>query len=346
MLERGLRVSSPPKADSSAKDDGSVHAFNAIAILLNLLKIPLVVGVFLAYYILLSYALRGSLESTPVVKHCIAALLTWQLGVWSIALFLAFATVSGVASFQSGATGYYTSRFVVWWFFLWLNRFCSGLLLYPFHGTFIYSTWLRLMGARIGSKCFIDPGPAGLFEIDGIEVGDGSYVLSPNVHGHFVDHGKLQFATVRLQKKARVNDGATIMPFADIGDEVTLLTQCTTIKGMVIRNSGIYMGNTASILKTSCIQDEENIRQSIIALRESLHSTHHSTNSDDEVELRIVLGVLLLAVVVFFESKHIFFYATGSSHSLLVYYFRHSCQLDSKPLERQCYKNSLIGART
>lgn len=61
MLERGLRgVSSPPKAGNSAKDDGSLYAFNAVVILLNLLKIPLGVGVFLAYYILLSYALKGS----------------------------------------------------------------------------------------------------------------------------------------------------------------------------------------------------------------------------------------------------------------------------------------------
>ncbi len=315
-----LRGQKSTKSVSGSKADGSVHAFNVIAVILNLLKLPFVVGVFLAYYFLMRYVLPDSLGNSPIIKECVAAVLTWQLGVWSIALCLSFATISGFASFQSGATGYYTPRFIVWWFFLWLNRSCSGLLLYPFHGTFLFSFWLRLTGAKIGRKCFVDPGPAGLFELDGIEVGDECFLLSPNVHGHFVDHGKLQFATVLLgrKRKARVNDGATIMPFTEIGEEVTLLSQCTTIKGSVLQKSGIYMGNTASIVM-SCIKDhDENLRRSITILRASLHSTRTEPLIDaNEVDLRIVLGALRV-VIVLYDSEHSSLYASLSPFLLFV----------------------------
>lgn len=95
------------EAGSSDKTDGSVHAFNVIAVVLNLLKLPSVVGVFVSYYVLMSHVLPDTLGSNPVVKQCLAALLTWLIGIWSITLLLSFATVSGFASFQSGATGYY-----------------------------------------------------------------------------------------------------------------------------------------------------------------------------------------------------------------------------------------------
>lgn len=154
---------------------------------------------------------------------------------------------------------------------------------------------------------FIDPGPAGLFEIDGIEVGDECVILSPNVHGHFVDHGKLQFATVRLASKARVNDGATIMPFSDIGFSVTLLTQCTTIKGMVLEKSGIYMGNTAAMVKSQGLHDEEALQSTIRDLQGTMNRMKEIT-ADDEHDLRIVLGVCLL-----YDSKHMYPHVANST---------------------------------
>lgn len=40
---------------------------------------------------------------------------------------------------------------------------------------------------------------------------------------------------VTLGSKVRINDGATVMPFTVVGDNITLLTQCTTIKGMELK---------------------------------------------------------------------------------------------------------------
>ncbi len=242
----------------STNEDGSVCVFNCVAIILNLIKLPFVVGCFVAYYYLFDYALFDSFESEQtVLRVCVNALLTYLAGIMSISLLLTILTQSGIASFRSGSSGYYTSRFIVWWFCQWFNRFCSGLLLYPIHGTFLFNIWLRLTGAQIGERCFLDPGAAGWFELDGIKIDDDSFVMTPNIHGHFVDHGKLQFAPVTFGQKARVNDGATVMPFTEILSNVTLLTQCTTIKGETL-DPGIYMGNVASLVK-----QQQQLQQSV-----------------------------------------------------------------------------------
>jgi hypothetical protein len=170
--------------------EGSVLLFNFVAVSLNLLKLPFIVSVFLGFYFAID-PLLDALHSA-IVRAFVSGLITYLLGSCAIALSLAALTRSRIASFRQGYTGYYTARFIVWWFCQWLNRFCSGLLLYPFHGTNVYIMWLRLMGAKIGNNCFIDPGPNGIFEIDNLVVGNDSIILTPNIHGHFVDHGTLQ----------------------------------------------------------------------------------------------------------------------------------------------------------
>lgn len=272
----------------STKEDGSVHVFNCVAIVLNLIKLPSVVGVFVAYYYLFGRALFGSFgDGHVVLRVCVSALLIYLAGIVSIALLLSIATRSGLASFHSGSSGYYTSRFILWWFFMWLNRLCSGLLLYPIHGTYLFNVWLRMTGAQIGERCFLDPGAAGWFELDGLQIGDDSFVMTPNVHGHFVDHGKLQFAPVTVGHKARVNDGATVMPFTKISGNVTLLTQCTTIKGNTL-DSGIYMGNVAAVVKH--VQPLKLHLEKGLNYLESNLANQELSEDENEDDLRIVIG--------------------------------------------------------
>lgn len=259
--------------------EGSVLFFNVVAVTLNLLKLPFIISVFLGFYFAIN-PLLSALDNI-IFRVFITGIITYLLGSCGIALALAVLTRSGIASFRKGYTGYYTARFIVWWFCQWLNRFCSGLLLYPFHGTNVYIIWMRLMGATIGKNCFIDPGINGFFEIDNLSVGNDAIVLTPNLHGHFVDHGTLQFAIVSLGSKVRINDGATIMPFTVVENNITLLTQCTTIKGMELKDPGIYMGNVASQLKTSNGNVVKDNDISKYAVFENLHPIPEE-NGDEE----------------------------------------------------------------
>ena len=318
----------------STKEDGSVYAFNCVAIILNLIKLPLVVGVFVAYYYLFSRAVFGSFGDEQVVlRVCVSALLTYLAGIVSIALFLSIVTRSGLASFHSGSSGYYTSRFILWWFFMWLNRLCSGLLLYPIHGTYLFNIWLRMTGAQIGERCFLDPGAAGWFELDGLQIGDDSFIMTPNIHGHFVDHGKLQFAPVTVGHKARVNDGATVMPFTEIAGNVTLLTQCTTIKGNTL-DSGIYMGNVAAVVKH--VQPLKLHLEKGLNYLESNLDNQELSEDENEDDLRIVIGKSEVGLEMI-QSRSTILLTCVISFSLL--------QSASKLLVQLFYRDSSIGVK-
>ena len=231
-------------AAAESTTEGSATFFSTFAVLLNLLKIPLLTGsctgLYIAFGSRLYVATGGGLGG--VVATVVALYLAFAL---AFALFIVLATRSGLASFQKGSTSYYTCRFTIWWLFVWLNRLTSGLVLYPFHGTAPFSWWLRAMGARVGSRCFIDPGGVGLLEVDNLFIGSDSIVLTPNVHGHFVDHQQLQFAPVVIGKRARLNDGSTVMPFVTLADDVSLRAHCTTIKGQRL-DPGVYQGSPAT----------------------------------------------------------------------------------------------------
>eukprot|EP00978_Attheya_sp_CCMP212_P033290 scaffold133765_cov60-Attheya_sp.AAC.4 len=231
--------------DSSDEEEGSAVLFNIIAIALNLSKLPSVVFVFLGMYYLFQWVIP--FDTNITAGYILIAVSTFLGGIVAIATFVAVLTRVGVSSMKRGFTSYYTLRFVVWWYCTWLNRFCSGLLLYPFHGTVVYNWWLRFVGAKVGKGCFIDPGTGGFLEIDNMQIGNGTVILTNNIHGHFVDHNKLQFAPVRLGNFVRLNEGAAVMPFTTIQDGITLLSQCTTIKGQVLKkkDGGFYMGNVA-----------------------------------------------------------------------------------------------------
>jgi hypothetical protein len=116
-----------------------------------------------------------------------------------------------------------------------------------------------LVGAKVGSGTFIDPGWEGLLEIDNLKIGKNCIILTPNIHGHFVDHNKLQFAPLKIGNECRANLGSTIMPFTTIVDRITLLSQCTTTKGQKLdERGGYYMGNTAFRLYTDDLNIDEN----------------------------------------------------------------------------------------
>eukprot|EP00958_Prasinococcus_capsulatus_P014059 scaffold1466_cov385-Prasinococcus_capsulatus_cf.AAC.8 len=84
---------------------------------------------------------------------------------------------------------------------------------------FVYS--LRARPAAWGS-CSTDhttihcqmPHNGGFREIDGIALGEHTLCLTPFTHGHFIDHGALQFAPVAVGNGCTLNAGATVMPLS------------------------------------------------------------------------------------------------------------------------------------
>ena len=258
-------------------NEGSAIAFNLAAIIINILKLPSVVSVFVGWHYFFSWCF--GFENMNAGTRVVVSVASFLCGTFAIATFVAFLARAGVTSMKIGYTSYYTVRFISWWYCRWLNRFVSGILLYPFHGSRIYNAWLGLVGAKIGKGCFMDPSWGGFLEIDNMHIGQGCIILTPNVHGHFVDHNKLQFAPVRIGSQCRANIGSTIMPFSTIKDRITLLSQCTTTKGQVLDKQGsFYMGNMAFQLHT----DDLNIPSPAIAQDDASLSEEESSVDEEK----------------------------------------------------------------
>ena len=45
-----------------------------------------------------------------------------------------------------------------------------------------------------------------------MDIGDNCDLMTPNIHAHYTDHGKLQFCPVKLDDGCEINVGATVMP--------------------------------------------------------------------------------------------------------------------------------------
>jgi len=114
--------------------------------------------------------------------------LTLKLKMGLLSIYL------GWLQFKSGATAFFSIKFMAWHVFADLIYLCTSTVLYPLSGTQFYAAWLRSMGAKIGKNAFVSPEGGGFRELDFLDVGDNAVLLTPNIHAHYTDHGQLQFA--------------------------------------------------------------------------------------------------------------------------------------------------------
>jgi len=163
-------------------------------------------------------------------------------GICLIVLLSAFA-YTGLTDFRQGSSNFFSVRFLLWHIFADVIYTCSSTVLYPFSGTEIYVWWLRAMGAKVGKRVFISPEQGGLREINFLDIGDNAVVLTANLHAHYMDHGKLQFATVKIDSDVCVNVGCTVLPLTHYGEGCTLRPFTCTVKGQKFEAGRVYAGN-------------------------------------------------------------------------------------------------------
>ncbi len=214
--------------------------------LVNIAVYPAIGAIYgLFYYLIVWIPLRDTVSVTPAWLALLVPAV-YCAGTLAVALLLALLARTDIADFKSGSTPFYTWRFFSWCIVSILNDLCSGLLLYPIAGTWIYTCWLRLVGATVGKGTFVAPHGVGFREINHMEIGDRALVLS-SMQGHFLDHNALQFGPCKLGRDGRLNMGATLMPTCSVGDGATLRTVATTVKGQKLVGGKVYLGSPAAV---------------------------------------------------------------------------------------------------
>eukprot|EP00457_Paulinella_chromatophora_P001924 gb/GEZN01001927.1/.p1 GENE.gb/GEZN01001927.1/~~gb/GEZN01001927.1/.p1 ORF type:complete len:825 (-),score=51.24 gb/GEZN01001927.1/:268-2703(-) len=152
----------------------------------------------------------------------------------------------GAFNFKSGRTTFFSVNFFLWHIFseqlyAWTSRVMSW-----FGGTKLYNAWLRLMGAQIAPRVFIDPGSGGFRELNHLDVKQGAVVLTDTIHAHYIDHQMLQFAPVIISDGVCLNFGALVMPMSSFQSGAVLRPFACTVKGQVFSQGSVHSGNPAS----------------------------------------------------------------------------------------------------
>lgn len=119
-----------------------------------------------------------------------------------------------------------------------LVRFFAGSL---FRGSPIWTFYLRLNGARIGRRVFVNT--TAISDHNLLEFGD-DVVIGADVHisGHTVERGALTTGRVRLGRKVTVGVGSIVAIGASVGDHTEIGAMSLVPKHSTLQAETVYAG--------------------------------------------------------------------------------------------------------
>merc|ERR1719242_1090439 len=116
-----------------------------------------------------------------------------------------------------------------------------------FHGTALYSAFLRAMGASVGRDCTLF---GFTLEFDLLSIGDRVHVGQDCDNTcHTVENMVLKMVPVRLGSGSAMQRHSFVMPGAELGEEAVLLEESQVLKGDVVPPGEVWAGNPAEPLR-------------------------------------------------------------------------------------------------
>eukprot|EP00929_Paragymnodinium_shiwhaense_P069361 TRINITY_DN3498_c0_g2_i3.p1 TRINITY_DN3498_c0_g2~~TRINITY_DN3498_c0_g2_i3.p1 ORF type:complete len:1779 (-),score=388.08 TRINITY_DN3498_c0_g2_i3:198-5534(-) len=116
-----------------------------------------------------------------------------------------------------------------------------------FHGTALYSAFLRAMGAKVGRDCTLF---GFTLEFDLLSIGDCVNVgIDCDNTCHTVENMVLKMVPVTLGSYSTMQRHSFVMPGAELGEGATLFEESQILKGEIVPADEIWAGNPAEPLK-------------------------------------------------------------------------------------------------
>eukprot|EP00421_Protoceratium_reticulatum_P042464 CAMPEP_0168437404 /NCGR_PEP_ID=MMETSP0228-20121227/41419_1 /TAXON_ID=133427 /ORGANISM="Protoceratium reticulatum, Strain CCCM 535 (=CCMP 1889)" /LENGTH=1823 /DNA_ID=CAMNT_0008451621 /DNA_START=43 /DNA_END=5514 /DNA_ORIENTATION=- len=117
-----------------------------------------------------------------------------------------------------------------------------------FHGTALYSTFLRAMGANVGADCTLF---GFSLEFDLLHIGARAHI-GPDCDNtcHTVENMVLKMVPVRVGEGSAMQQHSFVMPGAELGDQAVLLEESQVLKGELVPSGEVWGGNPAERLMT------------------------------------------------------------------------------------------------
>jgi len=202
--------------------------------------------------VIVAYSLPESTPSWVYITLILGGIIFHEV-FQGIALFIVKWTVVG--KFEEQEVVFFGMGHFLW--SAWL-RICSACQhLEGFHGTALYSVFLRAMGSKVGKDCTLF---GFTLEFDLLEIGDRVHV-GPDCDNtcHTVESMVLKMVPVKLKTGSCMQQHSFVMPGAELGEGALLFEESQVLKGEAVPSREIWAGNPAESL---------NIR------RESLFTVH------------------------------------------------------------------------
>jgi non-ribosomal peptide synthetase-like protein len=126
---------------------------------------------------------------------------------------------------------------------VWLTVSSTFNHLDGFHGTALYSAFLRAMGAQVGRNCTLF---GFTLEFDLLSIGDCVNVgLDCDNTCHTVENMVLKMVPVKLGSYSTMQRHSFVMPGAELGEGAVLFEESQVLKGEVVPSNEIWSGNPA-----------------------------------------------------------------------------------------------------
>ncbi len=172
-----------------------------------------------------------------------------------VPLYLAFVAAAGfaVVALKWLVVGRYRPvTKPLWSFFVWRTELVTAtyenlavnLLLEPLRGTPWLSAYLRLMGARIGKRVYLDT--TDLTEFDLVAIGDDAALNdAAGLQTHLFEDRVMKVSTVTVGARATVGSLAIILYDAEIGEGAELGDLSVLMKGETLAAGTAWEGSPA-----------------------------------------------------------------------------------------------------
>jgi acetyltransferase-like isoleucine patch superfamily enzyme len=116
-----------------------------------------------------------------------------------------------------------------------------------FHGTAMYSTFLRLLGSKVGRDCTLF---GFALEFDLLHIGDHVHIADDCDNTcHTVENMVLKTVPVRLGNGSAMQRHSFVMPGAELSEGAILLEESQVLKGDIVPPHEIWAGNPAEPLQ-------------------------------------------------------------------------------------------------
>merc|ERR1719401_112076 len=150
-----------------------------------------------------------------------------------------------VGKFREREVVFFGLQHFLW--MVWLLVSSSFNHLEGFHGTALYSTFLRVMGAEVGRDCALF---GFALEFDLLHIGDRVSVgVDCDNTCHTVENMVLKMVPVRLGSYSSMQHHSFVMPGAELGVGAVLFEESQVLKGETVPTNEIWAGNPAEPMR-------------------------------------------------------------------------------------------------